>query len=141
MLWTVPEVACCILVTCLPSVPQFIRLMRRRATRPVTTVFQMPKAANGGRSWNGAVKHNKKPTRTIVSDLEYHELVMRTETTVDVVERDSNDPWVQPPATVHIQGGQGPTKVFRTPIHFRNDIGIPTKPDPPPEISEIGAAQ
>lgn len=127
MLWTIPEIACSVLVPCLPSLPQFIRIMQRKAaaSRPASTVFQLgggiaisPRRTN--KSWSN---REPKTMRTIVSDVEYHELVMRTETTIDIMERDDREPWIQTPATVHIQGGNGPTKVFSTPTYFRDDLG------------------
>jgi hypothetical protein len=129
MLWTVPEIACSVLVPCLPSLPQFIRIIqRRKGSRPASTVFQlqMSPARRTTKTWSG--REGPKPARTLVSDVEYHELVMRTTTTVDIIDRDDTGPWVQPPATVHITGGRGPTKVFQSPTYFRNDISRAKSP-------------
>ncbi|KAF2871124.1 hypothetical protein BDV95DRAFT_607404 [Massariosphaeria phaeospora] len=123
LLWTVPEVACSVLVSCLPSIPQFVRIIRKQATsnrrdstilEPRLTPSRSKRRTN--RSWGGS--HGKTSPGAIVSDLEYHELVMCTETTIDIVDREDTGPWVQPPATIHVTGGRGPTKTFSAPTVF-----------------------
>ncbi|KAF2798816.1 hypothetical protein K505DRAFT_357199 [Melanomma pulvis-pyrius CBS 109.77] len=114
MLWTVPEVASSVLVPCLPSLPQFIRIIRNQpiSSRPHSTMLQMQDSPN----WSH--RRQKQNPSEVITDMEYHELVMRTETTVASVEREDTGPWVQTPAVMYVRGGKGPTKKFSAPSYY-----------------------
>lgn len=103
MLWTVPEIACSVIVPCLPSLPQFLRIVRKRQTLPNSATPRGMHIAN---------YRNSKPVQTPISDVEYHELVLRTEMTIDSVEHEEIGPRVQSPPMVHVTGGDGPINEF-----------------------------
>ena len=114
MIWTVPEIASCVLVSCLPSFPQFIRIVRNKplTTRSHSSMMQVDRS-----SWSEPQRKHHNPSE-VITDREYHELVMRTETTIASAEREDRGPWVQTPATVLIRGGKGPTKKFVAPSYY-----------------------
>lgn len=114
MIWTVPEIASSVLVPCLPSLPQFIRIILNQpiSSRQQSTMFQMH---DGPNSSDRRQEYNPSE---VITDMEYHQLVMCTETTVSSVEREDTGPWVQTPAIVHVRGGKGPTKTFSAPSYY-----------------------
>jgi hypothetical protein len=111
-LWTIPEITCSIVVPCITVLPQFIRIVRGKLNarrRPSTYMFTGQKAPGGRR---GNSRHSGPPgrehfvihktTEFLVSDIEYHELVMRPNNLTTQSEEDEIAPWVQEPSEAHV---------------------------------------
>lgn len=108
-LWAIPEITCSILVTCVPVLPQFVRIVRGKlnAHRWPSTYISGQKAPGGRR---GNYRHSgapsqfviRKTTEFLVSDIEYHELVMRPNNLTTHSEEAGIAPWVQEPSEVHV---------------------------------------
>lgn len=108
--WTIPEITCSLLVPCLPVMPQFVKMMRGKRSngRRPPSMFGSPLSPSRRADPNRSLHLSRdnfvirKTTELVVSDIEYHELVMRSNMSQHSDDVGSIAPWVRVPAHAHL---------------------------------------
>lgn len=106
-LWAMLELAGTLVVACLPTVPRFLKLLRQRppVARPSLRLFNITHSITRSRqersySFSRRWKLDGHKSRPLISDVEYHELVNRTENSI-ATDIGHIAPWINIPPEAH----------------------------------------
>lgn len=110
-LWSVPELVCSVLVPCLPILPQFFKMIRRKNASPAKKMVQITPSSEGKRvrhlPFDRESQAIRKTTETMITDIEYHELM--NSDMMDNMDMEYITPWIKQPD--HVK--RAPVKVSR----------------------------